>query len=73
MEYCSAVRVKDKGFMGKSKRTNSIRSRKNDNKGYKEGEKKFWHCRKFILCSGVSHHKLQYSYNRCVSKETDRR
>lgn len=27
MEYCSAVRVKDRHFMGKSKRANSIRSR----------------------------------------------
>lgn len=31
MEYCNAVRDKDKCFMEKSKRTNSIRSRKNDN------------------------------------------
>lgn len=40
MEYCSAVRVKDKCFMGKSKRKNSIRARKRDNTKDKRKERR---------------------------------
>lgn len=64
MEYCSAVRVKDKLY-GKKSKLNKIK-KKLQHKGYHKEprevprEKKFWHCQEVILSSAVSLHKLQY-------------